>query len=264
MSLVKYEKKGKIAYITLNRPDKLNSLNPELTNELANAWIDFRDDDNLWVAILSGEGRAFCAGADFTTLGTLSSYPILSEPHSPTPVSSSPALLSSPNRYGLTKPVIGALHGYVLGGGLWLALETDIKIATGDAVFGFPEVKFGNAIKCTLPFLYYTFPALAYELMFIGDRITAQRAYEGGLINNIVSTHEDLMPAATAMAERICENSPMAVRAMKEAIIRWRASSFQSMNTFMEYVCRSSWESEDFEEGRRAFLEKRKPVWKGK
>lgn len=264
MSLVNYEKKEKIAYISLNRPEKLNSLNPELLNELAHVWIDFKDDESLWVAILSGEGKAFCTGADFAKFGAFDSYPTLKDPTPPTPVSTSPAILASPNRYGVTKPVIGAIHRYALGGGFWVALETDIRIATEDTLFGFPEPKFGNAIKLALPFLTCTSPALAYELLYVGDRITAQRAYEGGLINKVVPNREELMPAATAIAERICENGPLAVRTMKEAIMRWRTLTFQNMYTLMEYICKPSWESEDFEEGRKAFLEKRKPVWKGK
>jgi len=262
MSLVNYKKKGKIAYISLNRPEKLNSLDPELLNELAYVWIDFRDDENLWVAILSGEGKAFCTGADFAKFGAFDSYPILKDPTPPTPVSTSPAILASPNRYGVTKPVIGAIHRYALGGGLWVALETDIRIATEDTLFGFPEAKFGNAVKIALHMIYNVNPALAYELLFVADHITAKRAYEAGLINKIVPTKDDLLPAARAIAERICENSPLAVRTMKEAMMRWRALVFQNMGTFMEYICKPSWESDDFEEGRKAFLEKRKPVWK--
>lgn len=264
MALVDYQKQGKIAYIALNRPEKLNSLNLELMNELAHIWVDFRDDNNLWVAILSGKGRAFCTGADFATLGSFSDYPLLSVPTRPNPVNTSPALLASPNRYGVTKPVIGAIHGYALGGGMWLALETDIKIVVENTWFGIPEPRFGNAAKIALPFLYYTTPAIAYELLLIGDRITAQRAYQAGLINKLVADQEQLIPAATAMAERICENSPLAVAKTKESILRWRESIFQQMYTFMEYIAGPSWESEDFEEGRKAFLEKRKPVWRGK
>ena len=264
MPLVKYGKIGKIAYISFNRPEKLNSLNPEMLNELAHIWIDFREDDDLWVAILSGEGKAFCTGADFAKFGEFDSYPILKDPTPPTPVSTSPAILGSPNRYGVTKPIIGAIHRYALGGGMWLALETDIRIATEDTLFGLPEPKYGNATKIALPLLYHVSPAVAHEILFIGDNLTATRAYELGLINKIVSDREDLMTAATEMAERICENGPIAVRTMKEAISRWRNLIFQNQYSFMEYICGPSWTSEDFEEGRRAFLEKRKPSWKGR
>ena len=264
MSLINYEKQNRIAYISYNRPEKMNSLNPEMLNELAQVWLDFRDDENLWVAVLSGEGKAFCAGADFADFGAFDSYPLLKDPVPSTPVNTSPALLASPNRYGITKPVIGAIHRYALGGGMWLALETDIRIATEDAVFGMPEPKFGNATKIALPLLYYVSPAIANEILFLGDRMTAQRAYEVGLINKIVSDRDEALSAATEIAEKICQNGPLAVRTMKEAIMRWRNWLFQGQYTFMEYICDSSWKSEDFEEGREAFLEKRKPEWKGR
>lgn len=264
MSLIKYEKKDKIAYISYNRPEKMNSLSPEMLNELAHVWLDFRDDEDLWVAVLSGEGKAFCTGADFAGFGAFDSYPLLKDPVPPTPVNTSPALLGSPNRYGITKPVIGAIHRYALGGGMWLALETDIRIATEDAVFGMPEPKFGNATKIALPLLYHVSPAIAHEILYLGDRMTAQRAYEVGLINKVVSDREEALSAATEVAERICQNGPLAVRTMKEAIMRWRNWIFQGQYSFMEYICDASWDSEDFEEGRKAFLEKRKPVWKGK
>ena len=240
----------------------MNSLNPELLNELAKIWIDFRDDKQLWVAILSGSGKAFCTGADFAKFGEFDLYPILKESVPATPVNTSPAILASPFRYGITKPVIGAIHRYALGGGFWLALETDIRIATEDTKFGFPEARFGNAVKIALHMLYNVNPALIHELLYLAENITAKRAYETGLINKVVDTHDDLMPAAIAVAERICENSPLAVMTMKEAMLRWRELIFQNMGTFMEYICKPSWESADFEEGRKAFLEKRKPAWK--
>jgi len=264
MSLINYEKRDKIAYISYNRPEKMNSLSPEMLNELAQVWLDFRADDSLWVAVLSGEGKAFCTGADFAGFGAFDSYPLLQDPTPPTPVSTSPAILASPNRYGITKPVIGAIHRYALGGGLWLALETDIRIATEDTLFGFPEPKFGNATKIALPLLYEVSPAIAYEILYLGDRITAKRAYEVGLINRVVSDRDELMSTATEIAEKICQNGPLAVRTMKEAIMRWRNWMYQGQQVFMEYICSPSWTSEEFEEGRQAFLEKRKPVWTGK
>jgi enoyl-CoA hydratase/carnithine racemase len=262
MSLIKYEKRDKIAYISYNRPEKMNSLSPEMLNELAGVWLEFREDDDLWVAILSGEGKAFCAGADFSGFGAFDSYPLLKDPMPTTPVNSSPAWLGSPNRYGITKPIIGAIHGYALGGGMWLALETDIRVATADALFGMPEPKFGNATKVAIQFLYQVSPAIAHELLYLGDRISAQRAYEVGLINKVVANRDEAMSTAQEIADKLCQNGPLAVRAMKESIMRWRNWIFQGQFTFMEYICGPSWKSKDCEEGRKAFLEKRKPVWK--
>lgn len=256
MSLVLYEKKGKVAYITLNRPDKMNALSQELCDELEKAWLDFRDDDELWVAILSGNGKAFCAGADLS--GGRRKRQIASASW----LSSSPALRSVPTNYDIWKPIIGALHGYVLGAGLWLAMGCDLRIAAEDAEFGAPEPLWNIPTTVSAPFLYYMAPTLAHEILLVGDRISAQRAYQGCLVNKVV-TREEVMPACIAMAERLCENGPMAVRAMKEVLLRGRDLDYAGKMALTEHVFGRVRLSQDWLEGRHAFAEKRKPVWKG-
>jgi enoyl-CoA hydratase/carnithine racemase len=136
MSLLTYEKKNRIVYITMNRPEKRNAINRELGEEIRKAWIDFRDDDDLWVAIVSGVGKAFTTGVDLAeelvreaTVASLLDN----------------ILQVSPSLYNVWKPIVAAIQGYCLGNGLLMAHDCDIKIATPDAVFGVPEVKRGSA-----------------------------------------------------------------------------------------------------------------------
>ena len=259
MRLVLYEKKDKIAYITLNRPQKLNSLSPDLISELTEVWVDFRDDDSLWVAIITGKGKAFCAGADVGELGEAGFSALGRE--RPSFVSTSPALLSTPTRYGVWKPIIAAVNGYVLGAGLWLALGCDIRIAAADAVFGLPEPRAGIPTTITALAHYFMPRGVAYEMLLVGDRINAQRAYEVGIVNKVVP-NEELIDAATALAERICENAPLAVRAMKEVLERGKDMDYDGALALTEHVFAAAINSEDRKEGIRAFKEKRKPEWK--
>lgn len=242
-----YEKKGKIAYVTLNRPDKMNALNTELINELAETWVDFRDDDNLWVAILIGAGRAFCVGAD---------YQSINEPgFTTTPV-------ENPAHHQIWKPIICAINGHALGRGLGLALGCDIRIAAEAAEFGCPEPKFGTVTRVDI-FEPYLPRGIAYELLLTGDRINARRAYEISLVNKIVP-QQQLLSEATAIAEKLCENAPLAVRGIKEMLAKNKDLSPAEVNALFEAVKARVRRSDDREEGMNAFKEKRKPKWQAK
>jgi len=254
MPLVKYEKKGKIAFITLNRPKQLNAIDIKTTEELAETWMDFRDDDGLWVAILRGEGRAFCAGADLVKMDLGDKW------------SMAKSLIfgdkrMGPNSYKIWKPIISAVHGYVLGAGLYLALECDLRIAAEDAEFGLPEPMIGIPTLFT-PFLRdYLHSSHAMELLLLGDRINAQRAYEIGLVNRVVP-RDHLMNTAESMCERLTRNGPLSLRAMKEVFHRTRGMDFSSTLTLAENVFVPVMNSEDAAEGKRAFREKCNPQWK--
>lgn len=261
MSLVLYEKKGKIAYITLNRPGKLNSLNPDVLKELTDVWVDFRDDDSLWVAIIAGKGRAFCAGADVMGLGEAGFNTLGRE--RPSFISTSPALIATPTRHGIWKPIIAALHGHVIGAGLWLALGCDIRIAATNTVLSLPEPKVGIPTTVAALAHYFIPRGIAYEMLLVGDKIDAQRAYEVGMVNKIVP-NEELMDAATALANRICENAPIAVRVMKEVLERGKDMDYEGALALTEHIFAVAMNSEDRKEGLRAFKEKRKPEWKGR
>ena len=247
MSLLAYEKKERIAYVTLNRPDKMNALNTELIHELSKTWADFRDDDNLWVAILTGAGKAFCVGAD---------YQSIDDPgFTTTPI-------ESPSHHQIWKPVICAINGHALGRGIGLALGCDIRVAGDVAEFGFPEPKFGTVTRADL-FEPYLPRGMASELLLIGDSISAQRAYEINLVNQVVP-QEQLLNKVTAIAERLCENAPLAVRGIKEMLTRNRDLSRTEADELFEIIKARVRRSEDRQEGMKAFREKRKPRWQGR
>ncbi|KQC09726.1 MAG: hypothetical protein APR62_13570 [Smithella sp. SDB] len=264
MPLVLYEKKDRIAYITLNRPEKLNALSPELISELAKIWVTFRDDDEAWVSIFTGAGKAFCSGVDIasdvemlTLLGGKPPARVMSW------MKEAPAWRASPTTYGISKPIIAAINGHCLGGGLWLALESDIRIASEVAQFGVPEPKLGMPASFTALFRHYVPPGIASEMLITCDRINAQRAYEVGLVNRVVSS-EHLIQNAIEMAQRICQNSPLAIRAVKELILKSKDMNRTDAMALTDQVMHNLLGSADIMEGFLAFVEKRKPVWKVK
>ena len=242
-----YEKKGKVAYVTLNRPEKMNALNTELIHELSRTWVDFREDDSLWVAILTGAGKAFCVGADYQSINDAE--------FTTTPI-------ENPSHHQVWKPVICAINGHALGRGLGLALGCDIRVAAEAAEFGCPEPKFGTVTRVDI-FEPYLPCGMANELLLIGDSISAQRAYELNLVNKVVP-QEQLLNKATAIAERLCENAPLAVRGMKEMLTKNKDLSRTEADELFETIKARVRSSEDRKEGMNAFKEKRKPRWQGR
>lgn len=247
LTTIIYEKKGPIAYVTLNRPEKLNAMNEAMHRELGEVWADFRDDDSLKVAILSGNGRCFSAGADLSG-GAPGEYKYTGD---------FPDITQTQKVY---KPIISALHSHVVGYGLWIALDTDIRIATEDTSFWLPEPQWGIA---TIPCAWFPkiMPwAIASELLLLAERISAQRAYEVGLINKIVAK-DQLMIEAEKTANRFCELSPVAVQGMKESMIRGASLDYDAIDQITDSVQTRVMNSEDRKEGGRAFVEKRQAQW---
>jgi enoyl-CoA hydratase/carnithine racemase len=252
-----YEKRGKVAYITINRPRALNAVDPETLKELSQALLDFRDDAERWVAILTGTGeRAFCVGADIKDM-----LPVLGEIRNEwwrVP----PTILRG---LELWKPIIAAINGHALGGGLELALACDLRIAAEHATFGVPEVNLGiipgwggtQRLPRAIP------AAKAAELLFFGQRIDAQEAYRIGLVNKVVPLPQ-LLPTAEEWAQRLCEIPPLAVRAAKEAMVRGVEMSLEEGLRLEAKLEDFLVATEDHREAKAAWLEKRKPVLKGK
>jgi E-phenylitaconyl-CoA hydratase len=261
---VTFETTERIATLTINRPLAMNALDRETLASLNKAWIDFRDNPELWVAIITGAGvKAFCAGAD---IKVLSHYY-----NSTTPTERKAKADREPGLGGITrnleigKPIIAAVNGYCLAGGLEIALACDIRIASETATFGLTEVSRGIMPGAggtqRLPRLIPLGKSL--EMILTGESIDAREAYRIGLVNKVVSS-DQLLPEAMKLAERICRNAPLAVRAAKEAVYRGLDLPLSEGLRLEEFLADPVRQSEDAKEGPRAFFEKRPPLFKGK
>jgi enoyl-CoA hydratase/carnithine racemase len=251
---VLYERDEHVATITYNRPAAMNAVNQELRDDLDACWARFRDDDEAWVAVVTGAGRAFCAGHDLkggaVPRGTT---------HWETP-----SLTSLENGIEVWKPVIAAVNGYALGFGLTLVSACDFVIASDRAEFGFPEVRLGvptiqGAVRMPGRIGWQN----AMELLLIGERISAERAREMGLVWKVVA-HDELMTEAHDLARRLCLSAPLAVRATKE--VAWRGQELPWVDAirFGETMRRVAATSEDAREGMAAGREKRQPQWRSR
>ncbi|HZP55997.1 MAG TPA: enoyl-CoA hydratase-related protein [Dehalococcoidia bacterium] len=257
-----YEKRGRIAVVTINRPDRMNAIDPQTSAELHEAWCDFRDDDALWVGIFTGAGeKAFSAGNDLVAMSQAQQQGAAS-----TAAAYSRAPFGGITRnFECWKPIIAAINGYCLAGGLEMALACDIRIAAEHATFGLPEVTRaiipGAGGTQRLPRTIA--PNLALELILTGGRFDAQWALRTGLVNRVVPA-ERVMPACLELAEKICENGPLAVRLAKEAVVRGLSLPLDEGLRLENEQSRKVLASEDAREGPLAFAQKRKPEYKGR
>jgi len=254
---VDYQKEGRIAIFTINRPEAMNAINMQTVRELREAMLDFRDDPELWVGIVTGSGaRAFCAGADIKD-----TLPFMKE-HSQDQWTFPASIWRG---LELWKPLIAAVNGIALGGGLEIVLACDIRIASETARFGVPEVTLGlmpgfggtQRVPRMLPW------CKAAELLLTGKPIDAQEAYRLGLVNKVVPP-EQVLPEAKEWAKVICQAAPLAVRAAKEAMIRGSSLTLEDGLRLENALIAYLFTTEDFAEGTTAFVEKRKPVYKAK
>ncbi len=250
MAYVNYDKQDHIAIITLNRPDRLNAFSRELVEHLLEAETSFAEDDDAWVVIYTGAGdRAFSAGRDLKEAATSTEQPARS---------------TTSRRRGFTdhvKPTIAAVNGFAYGGGTELALSRDIRICSENAVFALSEVKVGlcpPSGSLTLPRLVGLSNAM--WLLLSGEPIDAQEALRIGLVTRVVPQSE-LLPTATKMAEIICQNAPLAVRATKQLAKLGMEVPLEYAQSLGAGTVSSVWGSEDAVEGAKAFAEKRPPVW---
>jgi E-phenylitaconyl-CoA hydratase len=246
-----------IALITLNRPERLNALDTEHYDALARAWAAVRDEPRIRVAIVTGAGeKSFCAGADLKSF--VGQAPSLAE----LALTQKSQLLN--RGLELWKPVIAAVNGYCLGGGMTMLLATDIRIAAEHATFSVAEVKRGvfpanggtQRIAQQLPH------AIAMDMLLTGDAIDAATALRWGLVNKVVPQAE-VLPAAMDYARRLAANAPLAVQAAKELALRSRDLDLASGLRMEQLFLRLLQTSDDVQEGAAAFAEKRPPQFKG-
>jgi E-phenylitaconyl-CoA hydratase len=253
---VLYAKDGHVVTITYHRPERMNAINGEMRDALNAAWLAFRDDEDAWVAIVTGAGRAFCAGADIrdgrgaagTFAGTFWEKPTIN---------------SFESGLELFKPTIAAVNGPCLGYGVTALSFCDFVIASERATFGFPEVRIGvptivGAIRMPQRLQW----ADAMELLLVGEPVDAARAREMGLVWRVVP-HDELMAEAGALADRLCRSAPLAVRATKEVAVRSAHLSWVESVRFGETMRLVAGATHDATEGRDALREGRPPRWQG-
>jgi enoyl-CoA hydratase/carnithine racemase len=252
---VLYTLDGHVATLTLNRPDQRNAVNPELTTAMDTAVRRFEEDPHAWVALLTGAGPNFCAGADLKALAAGRAAELSTEAGG----------FGGFVRYPRTKPVIAAVRGFALAGGTELVLACDLVVASTDAQFGLPEVTRGIVAAAgglfRLPRAIP--PARAMELILTAERLGAEEAARWGMVNHLVEPHE-VVDTARALAERICRNAPLAVRESlaiaRDALRMDDDEAWERSAAAMQRVRATA----DAEEGVQAFVEKRPATWTGR
>jgi enoyl-CoA hydratase len=254
------ERQGHVGWLIFDRPDHLNAMNAKMRDELADAWIELDRDPAVRVIVHTGNGRAFQTGVDVTEVATdgvgMQRYRDSVERFD---------LHFTAWHQGVAKPVITAVNGICAGGGFHWIADADIVIAAADAQFFDPHVSIGQVVALEAIGLIRKMPVEAVMRMaFVGkhERLSAPRAYELGMISQVVDPPEQLRAEAQALAEKVARNSPAAMRATKRAL--WGA-----LELGLSDACRagakelvSMWGHPDQEEGPRAFAEKRDPDWR--
>jgi enoyl-CoA hydratase/carnithine racemase len=253
---ITYEKRDMIAILTINREDRLNAINAQTSSEMLAAWEDFRDDDSLRVAILTGVGeKSFSTGMDLVATAKGENQ-----------FAGRPAPFGGfTKRLPIYKPIIAAINGFCLAGGMELALTCDIRICTPEARFGLPEVRWAimpgaggtQRMPRAIP------QAWANYLILTADQMDAETARQIGLVSHVVPK-EELMDRALQIAATICERGPLAVRAAKEAILRGQDMPLEHGLAYEDVVLGRLMATDDAKEGPRAFAEKRKPEYRGR
>ncbi len=249
-----FEKEGKIAYVKMNRPDVLNALNSETFYELGDLFSHIGKESELRVVIVTGEGRAFVAGADIAELAKMSQLEARRFSQLGQEVFQ--------KIENLEIPVIAAVNGFALGGGCEFAMSCDIRWASEKAKFGQPEVGLGvtPGFAGTQRLSRICGPAMAKELILTGNVIDAKKALEIGLVTNVLPL-EGFLDEVKKLAEKIASQGPVAVRLAKRVINRGFDSNFETGSAYESEVFGLCFSHPESKEGLSAFLENRKPNW---
>lgn len=253
--MIDYEQRGRIAVLTINRPEARNAVNGDVASGLEAALDRFEEDADTWVAVLTGAGPVFSAGADLKAIATGQAAALNTKKGG----------FAGIARRERTKPVIAAVDGPALAGGCEIVLSCDMVVASTGARFGLPEVKrslvagAGGLFRLprALP------PVIAMELVLTGDPLDAQRAYDLGFVNQLVEPGQ-AVEAAVALAERICVNAPVAVRESRSVVLAGALADDETAWRLTNEAFGRVVQTEDFAEGPKAFIEKRPPEWKGR
>lgn len=252
--LIKLEREGHIAVIQLNRPEVLNALNLQLMDELLSAFAALEADPEVRCVVLTGNERAFAAGADIKDMAEASTLEMLKRDQF--------AKWDRIRRF--KKPLIAAVSGYALGGGNELAMLCDMIVASETAQFGQPEINIGviPGAGGTQRLTRAVGKAIAMEVVLGGRTLTAKEAYQFGLVNRVVPI-EVYLSEAKRLAEKIAEKSPIALQLAKDAVLKVYDSHMQDGLEFERKNFYMLFSTEDQKEGMAAFIEKRKPQFKG-
>ncbi len=249
------ERRGRVLVVTLNRPEARNAVNGDVAQGVEAAVDLLEDDDGIWAGVLTGNGPVFCAGADLKAVAA----------GNPAQMMTRRGDFAGFVRRERTKPVVAALNGPALAGGCEIALACDLVVASAGATIGIPEVK--RSLLAMAGGLAHLPRAvgekLALEMAMTGDPLPVQRLYEVGFVNRIVEPGREL-EEAVALAGKICENAPLAVRASRQVVLAGRDLDGDARWRLAVEEMTPLYATEDFAEGPRAFIEKRKPEWKGR
>jgi len=260
---IQYEVADRVATITFDRPDRLNALSPEMIRELRRAYADAEGDDDVWITIVTGNGRAFCTGADVTEIPD-DGRVVSEEPYLSTYEQWEAPQEGTPPFRTMTKPILTAVNGLCCGAGLDLVTTGDIVIASDRAEFFDPHVSIGLVSGREVVRLARALPTnIAMRMAIMGkhERMSAARAYELGLVSEVVE-HDRLLERAQEIAGIVNRNAPLAVRGTRLAIRKGRDLPLHEAEIMAEAFRERVVRTEDAKEGPQAFLEKRDPVWR--
>jgi enoyl-CoA hydratase/carnithine racemase len=253
-STVIFEVRDHVAWITLNRPEKLNAITIRMREELMRAVRTVQHDRGIWLAVLTGNGRAFSTGHDL-------SEPVVEKGTPENPIVTIDDLYLAMAE--LTKPIIGAINGHCYAQGAGIAFLTDVRIAADTALFGWPQAKYGLPSMSGPCIAAHRLPLnIALELFYTGDAITASELHRHGAVNHVVPA-ADVLSTAEALARKISANSAVAIHSMKKATVMGMGLSLRDRLGVASMIVEATTHSNDHAEGMRAFAEKRAPKFTG-
>jgi enoyl-CoA hydratase/carnithine racemase len=248
------DRHGNYASLTLNRPERRNALNAQLIEEMDRALASLEEDASICALLIKGAGATFCSGIDLREVERMKN------PHSPLGIQ---RLLARLEKFPV--PTIAAIQGAALAGGLELALHCDLRIAADNARLGMTVARVGLVVpfELTRKLIQAIGAGGAAEILFTGEPVGAQRAYEMGMVHEVVDAAA-LDSAISSWIKKIAGNAPLSLRVIKANIRRCMSAAFAAEHKDLDEMARQVRSSEDAKEGVRAFLEKRKPVWRAR